>query len=276
MVSSTSFRRGFTLIELLVVIAIIAILAAILFPVFARARESARRTACLSNVKQMGTAWMMYVQDYDESFPPSNSPTTDPNEWHAISSSPYPCKPCRPHRTANSTMPLEDPTLFPRTDATAYDPRPFAMPYVKNLDMFKCPSDNGIPATATITLDGAQTTITIPDPSQGVAVWKVEGSSYCLNTVMTRVGNLAGIPRPADTYMGAEVISFHSGIQAAVQAWADASTGTASLRHDSAGPERVAYFCDGHAKLATERFIALQCSPTPSLPNDQGGFTPVN
>ena len=59
-------RRGFTLIELLVVIAIIAILAAILFPVFARAREKSRQTACLSNCKQIGLASTMYAQDYDE------------------------------------------------------------------------------------------------------------------------------------------------------------------------------------------------------------------
>src|SRR5436305_3040804 len=57
---------AFTLIELLMVIAIIAILAAILFPVFAQAREAARKTACLSNIKQIGTACLMYAQDYDE------------------------------------------------------------------------------------------------------------------------------------------------------------------------------------------------------------------
>jgi prepilin-type N-terminal cleavage/methylation domain-containing protein/prepilin-type processing-associated H-X9-DG protein len=62
-------KKGFTLIELLVVIAIIAILAAILFPVFSRAREKARQTACLSNMKQVANALMMYVQDWDETFP---------------------------------------------------------------------------------------------------------------------------------------------------------------------------------------------------------------
>ncbi|HIE50480.1 MAG TPA: prepilin-type N-terminal cleavage/methylation domain-containing protein, partial [Armatimonadetes bacterium] len=67
-------RRGFTLIELLVVIAIIAILAAILFPVFARAREKSRQASCASNLKQIGLAAMMYVQDYDEVLFPSFTP----------------------------------------------------------------------------------------------------------------------------------------------------------------------------------------------------------
>jgi prepilin-type N-terminal cleavage/methylation domain-containing protein len=65
----SQMRRGFTLIELLVVIAIIAILAAILFPVFAQARAKARSIACLSNCKQVGNAFAMYTQDYDETSP---------------------------------------------------------------------------------------------------------------------------------------------------------------------------------------------------------------
>jgi prepilin-type N-terminal cleavage/methylation domain-containing protein/prepilin-type processing-associated H-X9-DG protein len=64
-------HRAFTLIELLVVIAIIALLAAILFPVFAQAREKARRAACMSNHKQIATALLMYAQDHDERFPPA-------------------------------------------------------------------------------------------------------------------------------------------------------------------------------------------------------------
>jgi len=74
-------QRGFTLIELLVVIAIIAILAAILFPVFARAREKARQTACLSNVKQMALGMLMYVQDYDEHFPSYAQGSSSVSPW---------------------------------------------------------------------------------------------------------------------------------------------------------------------------------------------------
>jgi len=89
-------RTGFTLIELLVVIAIIAILAAILFPVFAQAREAARKASCQSNLKQLATSIMMYVQDYDEKYPlggwygfNGSHPGVDrSNDWHN-STQPY-------------------------------------------------------------------------------------------------------------------------------------------------------------------------------------------
>jgi len=104
-------RTGFTLIELLVVIAIIAILAAILFPVFARAREKARQTSCLSNLKQLGTAWVMYAQDYDERVMASHQPPVQSPRW--------------------------DMWIWQKTDGTV-DSR--LMPYVKNQSMFVCPS----------------------------------------------------------------------------------------------------------------------------------------
>jgi prepilin-type N-terminal cleavage/methylation domain-containing protein/prepilin-type processing-associated H-X9-DG protein len=84
---TTRRKNAFTLIELLVVIAIIAILASILFPVFARARENARKAACQSNLKQIGIALMMYTQDYDESFPYAamqGATTATSNRWYDV------------------------------------------------------------------------------------------------------------------------------------------------------------------------------------------------
>lgn len=103
-------RRGFTLIELLVVIAIIAILAAILFPVFAQAREKARQTACMSNMRQIGMAIYMYMQDYDE-------------------------------QSVHTHHDLED-------DETIADLYPWyqpLQPYTKNNGIFRCPSLNDTP-----------------------------------------------------------------------------------------------------------------------------------
>jgi prepilin-type N-terminal cleavage/methylation domain-containing protein len=78
-------NKGFTLIELLVVIAIIVILAAILFPVFARARENARRASCSSNLKQLALGLLQYGQDYDEKYPLSwmyNQSQAQPSDWN--------------------------------------------------------------------------------------------------------------------------------------------------------------------------------------------------
>jgi len=92
-ISLSKRHNAFTLIELLVVIAIIAILAAILFPVFARARENARRSSCQSNLKQIGLGVFQYIQDYDEKFPMavtgSTSTTSQPPVGWADSVQPY-------------------------------------------------------------------------------------------------------------------------------------------------------------------------------------------
>lgn len=123
-------RNGFTLIELLVVIAIIAILAAILFPVFARARENARRTSCMSNLKQMGLGMMQYVQDYDGNYPArlyrAGAPT--------------------PGDTAGGTVYLG--LIVPPTTNSAYANTEWILePYIKSRQVAVCPSFTGNPAT---------------------------------------------------------------------------------------------------------------------------------
>ncbi|MCS7192557.1 MAG: prepilin-type N-terminal cleavage/methylation domain-containing protein [Armatimonadetes bacterium] len=133
--NSDQFRLGFTLIELLVVIAIIAILAAILFPVFARAREKARQTSCLSNVRQSNLGIQQYTQDFDELFP-LDLPEADQNYWRN-----YPCAP-----TAQG-IPI--PTVpDPGGTGSHFVNCPIrftpwtTQPYVKNYQLFHCPTVN--------------------------------------------------------------------------------------------------------------------------------------
>jgi prepilin-type N-terminal cleavage/methylation domain-containing protein/prepilin-type processing-associated H-X9-DG protein len=156
-------QKAFTLIELLVVIAIIAILAAILFPVFAQAREKARQISCLSNLKQVGLGLMQYYQDYDEQLVP----------WQNNSGTP----------SANGTV---DSQGF----ITSWDR--LIQPYVKNNMVTGCPSDLSFQAGAFP--NGA------PVAERSTSMPGSMGGNWCLNAgVPVEPPRLAAIPQPAST-----------------------------------------------------------------------------
>jgi prepilin-type N-terminal cleavage/methylation domain-containing protein/prepilin-type processing-associated H-X9-DG protein len=118
-------RRGFTLIELLVVIAIIAILASILFPVFARARENARRSSCSSNLKQIGLGFAQYTQDYDERYP-----------GNSYVGYPVQTDPAQPgYKYISGTSAANENHRMTWMD--------FIYPYIKSTQLFQCPSVPG-------------------------------------------------------------------------------------------------------------------------------------
>lgn len=147
MISIQPLRRakGFTLIELLVVISILAILAAILFPVFSRAREKARQSTCTSNLKQFALAIQMYSQDYDEAMPLAVK--------HRDQVGP---------RTASVNGVAE------------FGIHAQLMPYVKSAQLFQCPDDNGFEADS-VPPGAGSGGFTVP---KGWKVWEAYGTSY--------------------------------------------------------------------------------------------------
>ena len=205
---------GFTLIELLVVIAIIAILAALIFPVFAKARESARRTACLSNHHQLNLGFAQYIQDYDELLPGATDGTGGVNQtggWIYYSA-------FGANRTPKSY------------DAS----RGSIAPYVKNVQVFVCPSD---------------------------APGRASGVSYAYNSCLvyqTATGynagrSLAAIANPTSWMLLGEEASW-SGNESAIDTYAD-STDDAYFNFDFGNVFTTRHlegsclaFLDGHAK----------------------------
>ncbi len=200
-------RKGFTLIELLVVIAIIAILAAILFPVFAKAREKARQTSCTSNLKQMATSALMYAQDYDEMMIRLDLRWPDNG---SVASFLHP------------TVPGEPNFNFHPSYGYWYSWVPMIYPYVKNTQVFRCPS----------------------------TTWSCYGVAYgvphqCLTptariTYMAQNNSMAAFKRPAESFFLADKQA-GGGTQYIMSTQYYACTN----RHNEGG---VCAFVDGHVK----------------------------
>jgi prepilin-type N-terminal cleavage/methylation domain-containing protein/prepilin-type processing-associated H-X9-DG protein len=183
---SQTKKSGFTLIELLVVIAIIAILAAILFPVFAQAREKARAISCLSNMKQMGLAENMYLQDYDETL----------NPYRIVVPGDYTFNPFWNNPNVGTGA---------CAGSSASD-RQFWLvllyPYIKNYDLFKCPSNPG-------NIDGQGVWVNIQPDGAASGNCSYSGqNSYTVNKYLFQPAQggggvvgfpLAGAAAPSDT-----------------------------------------------------------------------------
>ena len=192
-------RRGFTLIELLVVIAIIAILAAILFPVFAKAREKARQSSCLSNLKQIGLAPLQYVQDYDETLP---------------------------HHQRSGTV------ICVQTQI---------QPYLKNLQIWACPSQSGL---YYYYWDNPTGTTAAYSPYLG-------SYGYNLNLGSVGIGYSAGVRKLGAVNVPAEV-GMWADCQPSLTHLQDNSTYRTSCPHNDGGNM---VYVDGHAKWQNKDYL---------------------
>jgi prepilin-type N-terminal cleavage/methylation domain-containing protein/prepilin-type processing-associated H-X9-DG protein len=221
-------RKGFTLIELLVVIAIIAILAAILFPVFSRARENARKAQCMSNMRQIAMGYMMYLQDWDERFI---------SEWLCG---------CFDTRRGNARACANYDPDSPTGVACIWGWDRKIEPYIKNKKLFVCPSD-------TLIASGSSACTTCRFNTQ-------QDTSYGLNEhVVAPPGTkchggttLAAIRNPADVIIIGETKAWHrvdqpwnGGDPNLVDVIQDI-TGMCDVERHQGGANYI--FADGHVK----------------------------
>ena len=217
--------RGFTLIELLVVIAIIAILAAILFPVFARAREKARQTSCLSNVKQIGLGILMYAQDYDETM-------------------------VRAIYTAQ----------FATGPSNVYWME-CIMPYIKNMQIFNCPSHRTRSTTCT-TCTGGVAHARFPRMGYGYNQYQVETPTRVHIGLSGRP--MADITHPASVYMALDFRCYYAALTSV--------TNASKNEHNKHNDGTNIVHADGHAKW--HRWSALPVTTSQWYPtiNHHVGF----
>ena len=231
----TARKFGFTLIELLVVIAIIAILAAILFPVFARARENARRASCQSNLKQISLGIFQYTQDYDEKYPPSNQGISwdAPADW--------------PSGTAGDGTPAG---TFLVVDGSATPAAHYAktwmdsiFPYVKSTQILVCPSrggDKNVPSYGyNAAINGSLTN------EAGIDSGKASDTT----TRVTGIA-MAAVQRPSETVMLNDINEGQWSLRSCPLLTGLAQDGpgywrTATMPHLDGG---VIAFADGHVK----------------------------
>jgi len=234
-----SNNKAFTLIELLVVIAIISILASILFPVFARARENARRASCMSNLKQIGLGLMMYAQDYDEKLPRANV-----------------CGPIALESGGNSS------------NSGCSSPAPgnyyhlwwhMIYPYVKNTQVFVCPSSGAVWTGGYF-------------PTKNGASY----APYGYNTNMSAGISLAAIPQVAETpfladstyyLMNADIYCQATTISSKITPYCTSANSRASENNDPPNPLHLdtfnMLFTDGHVKSERrENWVTANTQPT--------------
>jgi prepilin-type N-terminal cleavage/methylation domain-containing protein/prepilin-type processing-associated H-X9-DG protein len=268
---SSSSPSGFTLIELLVVIAIIAILAAILFPVFAQAREKARQTACLSNVKQIGTAFMMYVQDYDETWPRGQECLSTANPTALVPGAPA---------TSNTGCGFAA-TGFEVTSGgqlmNHFKWYAWIYPYTKNMQLMDCPSRKKLATTwekAGQLSNGYALNLSVPGTSTRTAT----GTGF--DNPSFQGGTLAGQPRPAEQALVLELFRSTLPVQVETvgsiayplahrQVWNTLLTttnATAGIAPRDTAPHSDGMnimYCDGHAKWMKNTQFLNNC-PTPA------------